>query len=397
MIQTIAIKRSWRKDFLKDIWECLFVFPFMACIAGVMDMERKPQRKILAVELFVVIALISTYHAMISPFAFGTAQNTTNIYAFDSGSVAANHLFSMGAWKVRPAALLLSGSVFDFAAKDNKLDVPKYASVFADYHCAWLALVMLVVMLSLRQSLLINIGIFAGLMFTLIPSGSLYIYAWDLPAAFFITAAAILFSRKQIGLMALCITAGCFFKETVLVFGLMVFFAGRLAWWRRIGLFLLMGGIYFVGRKLMMTGLHVPLTQVLNDASNWQGFVAQSKYQMAQNWISVKSFAAGNPLLNGCGLVLAVVMLGWQRRFLPYTIPIALFTLAHAINTGIAENHHFIQILPIAMMILVERQTSTEKTVWQESPTVRWLNPLTIAVVSATVALVAWQYFHLMP
>ena len=124
------------------------------------------------------------------------------------------------------SGLLLSGYLFDFLVNHSTGNVDQFNNIFGLYQGLWLFLLFLVVILALRHSLFINLGIFAGLMYNFLPASGLYFYPWDIPATLFFTLAVILFECRQILLMAAATCAGCFFKETVLVCALLVLFAG---------------------------------------------------------------------------------------------------------------------------------------------------------------------------
>ncbi|MGD0745983.1 MAG: hypothetical protein ABSA45_12595, partial [Verrucomicrobiota bacterium] len=174
-------------------------------------------RPFLFIELFVALSLSVTYYFLVGYFASGSPNNTTNGLVFSSCSIPAFHLQQFGDfWKARLSGLLISGWLFDFLVKNDTFSMDHFFQLFGSYQALWLFLLFLSVIFALRHSLLINLGIFAGLMYNFTPAAGLYFYPWDLPATLFFTLAVLFFERRQMLLMALAICAGCFFKETVL-------------------------------------------------------------------------------------------------------------------------------------------------------------------------------------
>jgi hypothetical protein len=192
-------------------------------------------RQFLFLELFVALSLSVTYYFLVGYFASGSPNNTTNSWVFTSCSVPVFHLQELGdVWKGRLSGLLLSGWLFDFLVKNDTYSMDRFFQLFGSYQGLWLFLLFLSVIFASRHSLLINLGIFAGLMYNFSPAAGLYFYPWDLPATLFFTLAVLFFERRQMLLMALATCAGCFFKETVLVCALLVLFARHWRWGKRI-------------------------------------------------------------------------------------------------------------------------------------------------------------------
>ena len=203
-------------------------------------------------ELFVAVSLSVAYYYLVKDFATGTADNYTNRWVYCSCSNPAFHLQDLGdVWKGRLTGLLLSGWLFDFTVHGNQFQCGPYECLFATYQSVWLFLLFLVVIVALRQSLFINLGIFAGLMYNFTPASGLYFYPWDLPSTLFFTLAILFFERRQMFLMAAAACAGCFFKETVLVCALLPLFAIQWKWDKRLFTGAGIIAVYVLGKALL--------------------------------------------------------------------------------------------------------------------------------------------------
>ena len=224
--------------------------------------RRKLQ--VLIFELFVALAMAVAFFFLVRPcFISG---NAINRYTFTSAS---KHLYRldqqliMGAlWNDRLGGLLLTGALTDYSLdKDNagtEQGLDRMSDAFAAYHAFWLFLLFVAVIVAFRDSLLINLGIFAGLMYNFSPISGPYFYPWDLPVMFFATMAALLFERKRYWLMVAVIAAGCLFKETMLLCVLLALFAADWKKEKRIAVCLAMVAAYFIGERLLLIGLDLP-------------------------------------------------------------------------------------------------------------------------------------------
>jgi hypothetical protein len=60
--------------------------------------------------------------------------------------------------------------------------------VFGLYQALWLLGLLLTMVVAVRRSLLVNLGIFAGLLYNFVPLANFYFFPWDLPATVFLTS-----------------------------------------------------------------------------------------------------------------------------------------------------------------------------------------------------------------
>jgi len=285
----------------------------------------------------------------------GVLDNTTNGEVFTSCSLSNFQLDGLyNVWIGRLSGLLLSGQLFDFLINHSTGNIDQYRSIFGLYHGLWLFLLFLVVILALRHSLLINLGIFAGLMYNFLPASGLYFYPWDIPATLFFTLAVLLFERRQILLMAAATCVGCFFKETVLVCALLVLFAGQWKWWKRILAFAGMVAVYVLGKKLLLNHLHITAAVLsMNDATNLAGLL--NPRILIENFKVLFSPVTIYVIFANAGTMAAVLVLGWRRRFLPYMVIILAFLAGQVMYGAFLEFRIFMQILPLSLILLSER------------------------------------------
>ena len=364
-------------------------------------------QRLLYFELFVALSLCVTYYFLVEYFAVGSPNNYTNGWVFTSCSLPGFHLDKIGdVWKGRLSGLLLSGWLFDFLVVDNKFGVSQYEILFGLYQSVWLFLLFLVVILGLRHSLFVSLGIFAGLMYGFTPASGLYFYPWDLPGTLFFTLAVLFFARRQMFMMALATCAGCFFKETVLVCALLALFAGHWHWWKRVLLFAGIVAVYVVGKKLLLSQLHLQVAAFsMNNAT--------SLFDLFRRMLligNVKTFLT--PTLNhvifvNAGTLLAVLALGWRRRFLPYMAVIVIYLAGQLTYGGINEFRIFMQILPMSLMLMSERWQESFRpgtaeapsagpaSVWALRETFPALVPLTIVLIGLSTGIAAARYYSI--
>jgi len=373
------------------------------------------EKRLLLFELFMVLSLCVAYFYLVRNYYTGDPMNN---YAFVAGSEKCYELDKpiMGAhWNGRLAGLLLSGALIDFSLTEHSVtngQVERLKNVFGLYHTFWLLLLFLAVTFALRYSLFINLGIFAGLMYNFSPVSGPYFYPWDMPAMLLFTLAVLFFERRQIWLMAVVIGAGCFFKETVLVCALLVLFATHWSRGKRVLTFAGIVAVYVLGKKFLLSQLHLNVAALsLGDAASWRGWLGPK--------ILVENFAGNlkvlfSPRFNSvifanAGSLMAVLMLGWRRRFLPYMAVILAYLAGLVLlplqPPGITEVRVFMQILPLSLILLSERwfenagSGATSESfagpapAWAVRGTFPVLVPLTIALIGLCVSVVAWRYF----
>ncbi len=307
-------------------------------------------------ELLLALSLSVAYYFLVKNFAMGVPNNTTNLMVFSSCSTSHFHLGELGdVWKGRLSGLLLSGSLFDFLMKDNtSFKIDQYSSIFGLYQSVWLFLVFVVVICALRHSLFINLGIFAGLMYNFSPASGLYFYPWDMPSTLFFTLAVLFFERRQMALMAAAICVGCFFKETVLACTVLALFASHWKWWKRVLLFVVILAVYVAGKKFLLSQLSLNVFSFsMGYASNFVELFRPTF--LIYNLKVLFSATINHVIFANAGTLVAVLVLGWRRRFLPYMTLIIVFLGGQLIYGGFNEFRIFMDILPLSLILLSER------------------------------------------
>lgn len=340
-----------------------------------------------------------------------------NRYTFTSAS---KHLYRldqqlMGTlWNARLGALLLTGALTDYSldtnnAADKEQELERMSDAFAAYHTFWLFLLFAAVIFAFKDSFLINLGVFAGLMYDFSPISGPYFYPWDLPCMFFATMAALLFERKRHWLMVAVICTGCLFKETSLVCALLVLFAVDWKREKRIVIFIAIIAAYFVGARLLLKGLVLPTMYPggLSVLSS-QGLPrALALGNLVDNVKALFALKLNSVLFVNAGTLVAVLVLCWRRRYLPYMTVIAayvvmMFFMAPA--PGIDEARDFMQILPLSVILLSDWRMHLFQpgepadvappggAKWMTRGTVSLLPPMILALVITSVGIIAWRY-----
>lgn len=98
----------------------------------------------------------------------------------------------------------------------------------------FLACCLVYVLTSVRAAPFLMLGTFAAIYYNCTPAAEHIWHPWDMPALFF-SALVMMFAYRRItwGLAA-TIFGGIFFKETILVFGLLLLFFDNISWKRRL-------------------------------------------------------------------------------------------------------------------------------------------------------------------
>jgi hypothetical protein len=375
------------------------------------------QWRVLLFELFVAFSLFVAYFYLVRNFfAYGNPMSA-NVFMAGSEKLYRLDQPIMGEhWNGRLSGLLMSGAVMDYSLSEpgaGQAQIERLANVFGLYHASWLLMLFVIIIFALRYSLFINLGIFAGLMYDFSPVSGPYFFPWDLPAMFFFTLAVLHFERRQMWLMAIAICAGAFFKETVMACALLVFFAGQWKWSKRIMVFISILAAYILGKKVLLKGLQLDVPalamgdapsvfQVINPVSLLGNLFANLKVLFAPTLNSV--------IFANAGTAFAVLVLCWQKRFLPYMIVILAYLAGLVFlplkPAGITEVRVFMQILPLSFILLAELWMSyaradnavpsaDDKSAWSVRETFQLLLPLTIAVVAISTCVAGLQYYVL--
>ena len=309
---------------------------------------------------------------------------------------------------------MLTGGLADYSldreSANTQQGLERMGDAFAAYHAFWLLLLLVAVILVFQDSLLINFGVFAGLMYDFSPISGPYFYPWDLPVMFFATMAAIMFERKWHWLMVAVICVGCLFKETVLLCALLVFFAAEWKRSKRFTVFLGIVVVYFVGERLLLKGLVLP-TVMPNGLSVLSVHGTARALSVGNITDNLKALFA--PRLNSvvfvnAGTLVGVLALCWRRMYLPYMTVISTYvvTMFFLPYPGISEVRDFMQVLPLSVILLsdwrrrlyqpreiADATQSAGGAKWATRGTASLLVPMLSLVIFATLGMIAWRYW----
>ncbi|MGA2787672.1 MAG: tetratricopeptide repeat protein [Verrucomicrobiota bacterium] len=305
-------------------------------------------------ELFVILCLSVCYYFLVRNFTLGVGYNHTNGWVFTACSQSNYHLDGLyDVWKGRLSGMLLSGALFDLLVKGDGYQIGQYAMLFGLYQAFWLLVLMLTMLVAVRESLLVNLGIFAGLICNFAPAAGFYFYPWDLPATVFLTLAVLLHERGRWGLMLAAIGVGCFFKETVLVGVVLCLFNRGWKWhWRLLG-FAGPLAFYFLGKRYLISSLHLNTAVLaMGDSTNVRQLLRADF--LINNLKLLFSDQAAQVLFANAGTLVAVLVLGWARRFRPYLWMIVAYVAGQFMYGTFSEVRIFMQVLPLSCLVLSE-------------------------------------------
>lgn len=310
----------------------------------------------LFLELAVAVSLCMAYFFLVQLFAVGVPHNSTNLWVFSSCSTVDFHLKQLyDVWKGRLIGLLFTGYLFDSVLNGaTSLNIEQYNHMFAAYQSGWLFALFLVVILTFRQSLFINLGIFAGLIYDFSPVAGYYFYPWDISSTLFFTVAVIFFARKQPVMMIVAIIFGCLYKEADLVCAVLILMVDRWKWPVRIALFVGIFVVYSLIKELLTRQLHVPVAAFsMHGAKHWSDLL--KTWCLTQNLGAFFSLTLNHVIFVNAGSTVAVLVLCWQRRYWPYMLLIGAFLAGSYVLCIVHEYRNFMQILPLSIILLSER------------------------------------------
>jgi tetratricopeptide (TPR) repeat protein len=305
-------------------------------------------------ELVVILCLTVCYYSLVRNFALGVGINYTNPTVFTACAPPVYHLNGLyDVWKGRLSGLLLAGQMFNWAVQSDGYSIERSAMLFGLYHAGWLLVLLLVMLAAVRQSLLVNLAIFAGLLFNFAPSAGFYFYPWDLPATVFLTLAVLLHERGHRVLMLLAIGVGCFFKETVLVGAVLCMFDQGWKWRWRLLSFAGLLAFYIAGKHCLIGSLHLKTAVLAMGDSTQVAQLVRADY-LLRNFKLLFSDQAGQVLFANGGTLVAVLVLGWERRFRPYLWMMVAYVAGQFLYGEFNEVRIFMQVLPVSCLILSE-------------------------------------------
>ena len=249
--------------------------------------------------------------------------------------------------------MVLSGALFDLSVKDASYSIEHYAMLFGLYQAVWLLVLLLTMLVAVRESLLVNLGIFAGLIYNFEPSAGFYFYPWDLPATVFLTLAVLLHERGHRVLMLGAIGVGCFYKETVLVGAILCLFSREWKWRWRLLSFVGLVAFYILGKRCLMDTLNLKTAVLaMGDSTNVSQLLRMD--YLVRNLKLLFSDKATQVLFANAGTLVAVLVVGWVKRFRPYLWMIVVYVVGQFMYGEFNEVRIFMQVLPLSCLALSE-------------------------------------------
>ena len=305
--------------------------------------------------LFVALSLAVTYYYIVKPFAMGTPGNGTNFWVFSAMSESNPHLSTIySVWRSRVGGMWISGRLVDSVVKDGQLRIEDVQQVFGIYHSAWLLLFFLMLIFLADDPLFVIAACFAGMLYMFTPKASYYAYPWDIPGMTFFTLNYLLWRRKRYNLMLLTMIVGYFFKETIILSGVLFFFTDLtkgskiryLAATAAIALLLKIGITLAVdGRISLVTNQFVSGTQknVFEDSTLFNN-IKELTTPSLNHFIFV----------NGGTFVLSLLLPMRTRIERGTKAVLCLFSLASLLAGALNEFRIMLDILPISVLAIRE-------------------------------------------
>lgn len=377
--------------------------------------HSKPNRKFLFVELFIALSLAVAFFFLVrNYFDYGNPMNG-NMFMAGSEKLYRLNAPVMGAhWNERLSGLLFAGALMDYSLNENGADTAqatRLRNVFGAYHACWLLLLFVCIIFSLRHSLFINLGIFAGLIYDFSPASGPYFFPWDVSGMFFFTLAVLLFERRRVYLMMLVILAGAFFNESVLACTLFILFFAPWKWGKRTLAFIGTLAFYMFAKRFLLSGLQIeaPMLSLSAFFTLHGAFspVTMASYLM-ENLRTLFAPTLNSVIFANGGTLVGVLVLCWRRRFLPYMAVIIAFLIGLFVIAppppGISEVRAFMEVLPLCVILLVELSLEYAGIVASDNAaavpvfgppreTFPLLLPLTLAVITISASIAAFQYY----
>jgi hypothetical protein len=305
--------------------------------------------------LFVALSLAVTYYYIVKPFAMGTPGNGTNFWVFSAMSQSNPHLSTIyPVWRSRIGGMWISGRLVDNVVKDGQLRIEDAQQVFGIYHAAWLFLFFLMLTFLVEDPWFVITASFAGMLYMFTPKASYYAYPWDIPGMTFFTLNYLLWRRKRYNLMLITMFVGYFFKETIILSGVLFFFTD-LTKWSKIR--------YLAATAAIASALKIGITLAIDGRISLvtNQFVSGTQHNFFRDstfFLNIKELTT--PSLNhfifvNGGTFIISLLLPMRTRIEKGTkAVIGLFSLASLLAGALNEFRIMLDILPISVLAIRE-------------------------------------------
>lgn len=314
---------------------------------------------LLFVELFVAVSLTVNFFFLVKPMCLPKSDGnmfSAMLFSYMSNTAHFPQDIVPMIWRTRLLAPIVSGSFLDatYHHPYNPMS-EEFQNVFGFYHAAWIFVLFLVLIIFRKDSLLVMLGVFAGLMYNLIQPAGMYYYPWDGPSIVLFTLACLLYDRKQFGWLIATIILGGLFKETLLCCALLILFGEYWPWKKRIIGFLVPVLIAVAGNKLLVIhyGVHAPVF-VMNDGdklTSWSGLT-----RLFDNARSLFSVHLNHLIFVNAGSLFVVLLLPWRNhRDVLFKLLILVFSAGQFLYAYNTEFRDWFELLPLGWILLSER------------------------------------------
>jgi hypothetical protein len=307
------------------------------------------------VSVFVALSLAVTYYYIVKPFAMGTPGNGTNFWVFSAMSESNPHLSTIyPVWRSRIGGMWISGRLVDSVVKDGQLRIEDAQEVFGIYHAAWLLLFFLMLIFLTDDPLFVITACFACMLYMFTPKTSYYAYPWDMPGMTFFTLNYFLWRRKRYNLMLVTMFVGYFFKETIILSGVLFFFTD-LTKWDKIRYLAATAAIALVLKIGITLAIDGRISLVTNQ------FVSGTQSNVFKDstfFLNIKELTTPSLnhfiFVNGGTFVIALLLPMRTRIERGTKAVIGLFSLASLLAGALNEFRIMLDVLPISILAVRE-------------------------------------------
>jgi hypothetical protein len=188
------------------------------------------------------------------------------------------------------------------------------------------------------------------------------------------------------------------------VCALLVLFAGHWKWGKRLLTFAGLVAVYVLGKKVLLSLLHLDVAGLsMGNAPNLAELLRHT--YLNYNFKVLLSPTINQVIFANAGTLVAVLVLGWRKRFLPYMTVILVFLGGQLLYGGLNEFRIFMEVLPLSLILLSERwQEFTGSSAvgglsagsvpaWAVRETFPVLIPMTIVLIGLSTGVAARQYY----
>ena len=310
---------------------------------------------LLCLELFVAVALSVNFYLLVRPQCLAQPDGNllpsfTFSYLTDQAGPAAKEMIGLS-WKKRVAGPALAAFLIELKFKGQNEIMPQgpYQNIFGLYHAGWLFLLFLALIYYRRDSLLLMLGVFAGLMYNLSDLSKLY-YPWDMPTMFFFTVAFLLYDRKSKWLLMLVVCIGGLFKETTLLCAILILLGENWTLKRRITCFVGVVVATLLLNKMMMAhyGLKSTSLALMNSSDG------RISYQLLYDNVRyLFSLDLRHVLFSNAGTLLVIMLIPWRNhRNVIFKLIIIAFIIGQALYGIFTEVRIWYEMLPLGWMLI---------------------------------------------